>query len=321
MTQPSPVRREDSDPLSIDLPGLNLLAHAVSAAEHGWHVFPLRPNDKRPAGHAESRCPRTGRCTEGHKTPEQRATTDPDLLAAAWTHAPYNVGIATGPSGLLVVDLDTLKPTDEEGTPDGVALFEALCERAGQAVPLTHRVRTARGGQHLYFTQPDGQRLGNTAGRLGKHIDTRGWGGYVVAPGSTTADGAYEVLDSRPPAPLPAWILDALTVRPKPVQAVLAAPVPLSVRASRYAAAALRNETDNVARAADGTRNATLLAAARALGRLVASGDLTRQDVQEALSRAAAGNATQSKRYYDDVITRGLDWSIAHNPVGSRRTA
>ncbi|MFD3334114.1 bifunctional DNA primase/polymerase [Streptomyces sp. NPDC058700] len=310
-----------SDLPAIDLPGLDLLAHAISAANRGWPVFPLRPRDKRPAGHAESHCPRTGRCTDGHKTPEQRATTDHDLLAAAWTHAPYNIGIATGPSGLLVIDLDTLKPTDEKGTPDGVALFEALCERAGQAAPLTHRVRTARGGQHLYFTQPDGVRLGNTAGRLGKHIDTRGWGGYVVAPGSTTADGSYEILDGRPPAPLPAWILDALTAHPKPVQAPTVPPVPLTVRASRYAAAALRNEVDNVVHAADGTRNATLLSAARALGRLVASGDLARQDVEEALRRAAAGNATQSQRYYDDVITRGLDWSIAHNPAGTRRTA
>ncbi|MFK0214943.1 bifunctional DNA primase/polymerase [Streptomyces sp. NPDC090298] len=321
MTQPDPIRREPDGLPSIDLPGLNLLAHAVAAAERGWRVFPIRPGDKRPAGHAERRCPGTGRCADGHKTPEQRATTDVDLLAAAWTHAPYNIGIATGPSGLLVVDLDTLKDTDEKGTPDGVALFEALCERAGQAVPLTHRVRTARGGMHLYFTQPDDVRLGNTAGRLGKHIDTRGWGGYVVAPGSHTANGSYEVLDDCLPAPLPTWILDALTARPKPVQAVTAPPVPLSGRASRYAAAALRNETDNVARAADGTRNATLLAAARALGRLVASGDLARQEVEEALRSAAAGNATQSQRYYDDVIDRGLDWSVAHNPAGGRRTA
>ncbi|MFC8289816.1 bifunctional DNA primase/polymerase [Streptomyces sp. NPDC057242] len=320
MTHAIPCGR-DGDLPSIDLPGLDLLAHAVAAAERGWHVFPLRPRDKRPAGHGERTCPGTGRCASGHRTPEQRATTDVDLLAAAWTHAPYNIGIATGPSGLLVVDLDTLKPNDEKGTPDGVTLFEALCERAGQAVPLTHRVRTARGGMHLYFTQPDGTRLGNTAGRLGKHIDTRGWGGYVVAPGSSTADGAYEVLDSRPPAPLPGWLLGALTARPKPIQAATVAPVPLTVRASRYAAAALRGEVDNVAHAADGTRNATLLSAARALGRLVASGDLTRQEAEQALSRAAAGNATQSQRYYDDVIRRGLDWSIAHNPAAGRSVA
>ncbi|MFD5415761.1 bifunctional DNA primase/polymerase [Streptomyces nojiriensis] len=302
----------------IDLPGLDLLAHAVAAAERGWHVFPLRPGDKRPAGHAQARCPGTGRCANGHRTPEQRATTDPDLLTAAWTHAPYNIGIATGPSGLLVVDLDMLKPTDEEGTPDGVTIFEALCERAGQAVPTTYRVRTARGGMHLYFTQPAGVRLGNTAGRLGKHIDTRGWGGYVVAPGSSTPDGAYTVLDSISPIPLPGWLSDALTARPKSVRDV---PAPLTVKGSRYAKAALDNEVRNVAHAGDGTRNDTLLRAARALGRFIASGDLTRVEVEQALRSAVAGNATESERYYDDVIARGLDWSIANNPAGGRRAA
>lgn len=73
-----------------------------------------------------------------------------------------------------------------------------------------------------------------------------------------------------------------------------------------------------MATAADGTRNATLLRAARALGRLIASGDLTRVQVEQALREAAAGNATQSQRYYDDVIRRGLDWSIAHNPTRRR---
>lgn len=87
---------------------------------------------------------------------------------------------------------------------------------------------------------------------------------------------------------------------------------------SGYTAAAMRGEVHNVATAGDGQRNAVLLRAARALGRLVASGDLGREEVEEALSRAVAGNATQSQRYYDDVIARGLDWSIAHNP--QRRT-
>ncbi|MFF6949336.1 bifunctional DNA primase/polymerase [Streptomyces iakyrus] len=292
-----------------------LLRAALDVASRGWHVIPLRPGDKRPAGHAQKHCPRTGRCTDGHRTPEQRATTDPELLAAAWAQQPYNVGIATGPSGLLVVDLDTLKPETLKGTSDGVTAFAALCERAGQAVPDTFRVRTARGGQHLYFAQPAGVRLHNTAGRLAKKIDTRGWGGYVVAPGSTTPDGAYTVLDDRPPVPLPGWLHDALKPPQRPVWD---ASVPLTTRASGYAAAALRNETHNVATAADGTRNATLLRAARALGRLIASGDLDRGEVEQALSRAASGNATQSQRYYEDVITRGLDWSIAHNGAGRR---
>ncbi|MBQ1157727.1 bifunctional DNA primase/polymerase [Streptomyces sp. A73] len=290
---------------------LALLAWALHAARRGWHVIPLRPGDKRPAGHGDKHCPGTGRCTSGHKTPEQRATTDQDLVSVAWSQQPYNIGIATGPSGLLVVDLDTRKDKNEEGAPDGASSFLALCERAaGQPVPATYRVRTPSGGEHLYFTQPPGARLHNTAGRLADRIDTRGWGGYVVAAGSTTPGGTYTVLDDRPPAPLPGWLHDAL----KPPQRPAPPPSgPLATRAGGYAAAALRNEVANVANATDGTRNATLLRAARALGRLVASGDLDRAEVEEALSRGAAANATQSQRYYDDVIRRGLDWSIAHN--------
>ncbi|MFJ8507580.1 bifunctional DNA primase/polymerase [Streptomyces avermitilis] len=299
---------------TVDLDRLGLLAWALEAARRNWHVIPLRVRDKRPAGHAEKYCPHTGRCAGGHKTPEQRAATDKDLLVAAWTQQPYNVGIATGPSGLLVVDLDTLKPEEQKGAPDGATSFAALCERAGQDIPATYRVRTARGGEHLYFTQPSGVRLHNTAGRLAKKIDTRGWGGYVVAAGSTTPDGAYEVMDDRAPVPLPDWLHDALKPPPRPAYTM-----PHSMKsASGYAAAALRGETANVAGAVDGTRNAVLLRAARALGRLVASGDLERGEVEEALSRAALGNATESQRYYDDVITRGLDWSIAHNTPGGR---
>ncbi|MFJ9430077.1 bifunctional DNA primase/polymerase [Streptomyces sp. NPDC101490] len=308
MTHPPLIPGDPQDPPLIDLPGLNLLAHALAAAERGWHVFPLRPCDKRPAGHSQSRCPGTGRCTEGHRTPEQRATTDADLIAAAWTHAPYNVGIATGPSGLLVVDLDTLKPEDKEGTPDGVATFEALCERAGQAVPLTHRTRTPSGGMHLYFTQPDGARLGNTAGRLGAHVDTRGWGGYVVAPGSVTPAGIYEVLDSRPPAPLPGWLHTALTAPPE-----TAAPRPVRLVAlghgQRAAEVALERETAAVRATQEGGRNAQLLSSVRKVGRFVAWGDLPRHVAEEAFQGAgeAAGLPSAECR---TTIRSALDWSI-----------
>ncbi|WMD03208.1 bifunctional DNA primase/polymerase [Streptomyces sp. FXY-T5] len=300
---------------SASLECLPQLASALAAAERGWPVIPLRPGSKRPAGHAERACPGTGRCAGGHRTPEERATTDPDLIHAAWAHRLYNVGIATGPAGLLVIDLDVCKPQEPEGAPDGATSLQALCERAGQALPDTYRVRTARGGEHLYFTAPRGVRLRNSTNRLGAHIDTRAWGGYVVAPGSTTPDGTYTVLDDRNPATLPEWLSAALRSKPKRANYAMAI---FTKCHSGYAAAALRGEVRNVATAADGTRNATLLRAARALGRLIASGDLDRTEVEQALSRAAAGNATQSQRYYDDVITRGLDWSIAHNSAGGR---
>ncbi|WP_372407739.1 bifunctional DNA primase/polymerase [Streptomyces luteireticuli] len=302
-----------TEPLATDLGSLPLLASALDAAERGWPVIPLRPGAKSPAGHSEQRCPRTGRCSDGHLKPEQRATTDPSLIHAAWARGRWNVGIATGPAGLLVIDLDVPKPGNTERAPSGTDSWQALCERAGTR-PVTRQVRTPSGGEHWYFTTPPGTRLGCTVGQLGPRIDTRAWGGYVVAPGSTTPNGAYTVLGDHEPAPLPDWLHNALTPPPRPGHAV---PDALRNRGG-YAAAALRAEERNVATAADGTRNATLLRAARALGRLVASGDLTRNEVEEALSRGAGANATQPQRYYDDVIARGLDWSIAHNPNRGR---
>ncbi|MHC0432009.1 bifunctional DNA primase/polymerase [Streptomyces sp. O3] len=295
-----------------------LLHAALNAAARGWHVHPLRPGTKRPALHGETTCPRTGPCADGHLKWEQRATTDPDRIRAAWSRTPFNVGIATGPSGLLVVDLDTPGHKDSSAdAPDGATAFAALCERAGHAVPHTYRTRTASGGQHLYFTAPPSIRLANTAGTLAPLVDTRAWGGYVVAAGSTTPTGPYETVGACTVAPLPEWLLAILKPVPKPAHALS---VPVSTHAPAYAAAALRNEVHNVATAADGTRNTTLLRAARALGRLIASGDLSRTEVEDALSRGAAGNATQSQHYYDDVIRRGLDWSVAHNP-GKGHTA
>lgn len=289
-----------------DLTRLGLLACATQAAQRGWHVIPLRPMDKRPAGHAEQYCPATGRCADGHRTPEQRATTDVELLIAAWAQAPYNVGIATGPSGLLVIDLDTLKPKDPKGTPDGATSFAALCERAGQSAPDTYRVRTARGGEHLYFTQPPGIRLHSTAGRLARKIDTRGWGGYVVAPGSTTSDGTYTVLDDREPAPLPDWLREALTAAPAAEQGPLRLPV---VAGSLVAQAALEAECATVAAAPDGTRNTLLNRSAFKVGRFVAWGDLPRHVVEEAFQAAGelAGLAAAECR---TTIRSALDGSI-----------
>ncbi|WP_331731236.1 bifunctional DNA primase/polymerase [Streptomyces sp. NBC_00859] len=292
-----------------------LLSAALDAAARGWSVFPLRPGDKRPALHGEAVCPGLGDCAGGHRKWEQRATLDPDRIRRAWADRPFNIGLATGPSGLVVVDLDMPKPNSSTGTPCGVTTFHALCERAGQAVPATYRTRTASGGHHLYFTTPDGARLGNSAGKLGKLIDTRAWGGYVVAPGSFTPTGPYTVTDHSDPAPLPGWLYALL--RPRQASRGLMA-VPSSSKASRYAAAALAAETATVEVAPEGERDSTLLSAARALGRFIAWGDLPRSVVEEAL-QSAGECANLPSNQCRSTVRSGLNWSIARNQ--QRRTA
>ncbi|WP_078950870.1 bifunctional DNA primase/polymerase [Streptomyces viridochromogenes] len=311
MTQPIDVRRATRSPdvLTASLDCLPLLASALTSAERGWPVIPLHPQAKRPAGHAERDCPRTGRCADGHRKPEQRATTNPDLIHATWATRPYNVGIATGPAGLLVIDLDVCKPEEPKGAPDGATSLAALCERTGQTVPTTYRVRTARGGEHLYFTTPKGVRLKNSANRLGPHIDTRAWGGYVVAPGSTTPDGTYEVAHDASVAELPDWLAALLTEPHKP------APVPVHVHdGTRAATTALERECAVIASATEGGphgRNNTLHKSACKVARFVAWGDIPRHVVEEAIQ--GAGEATGlPPAECRTTIRSAMDWVIAH---------
>ncbi|MFF4378754.1 bifunctional DNA primase/polymerase [Kitasatospora sp. NPDC001547] len=307
--------------------GNPLLNAALNAVERGWHVFPLLPRSKRPALHPAATCPRTGPCTTGHQGWEQRATLDPGIVRRTWLHGPYGVGLATGPSNLVVVDLDTPKPGAvppqewaNEQVADGFDVLYALCERNGQPFPDdTYSVITPSGGLHLYFTAPAGTALRNTAGQhgsgLGWLIDTRAGGGYVVAAGSTVDGRRYEVGRDTAPAPLPGWITRLLTPPPRPVTTPFRLDRRTTGNRPAYVDAALRNETANVADATEGTRNWTLTRAARALGRFVANGKLSRGEVEQAL-KGAAERAGLTAREADATITNALNWSIAHNPAG-----
>ncbi|CAM5562984.1 bifunctional DNA primase/polymerase [Streptomyces griseorubiginosus] len=286
-----------------------LLRAALDAAERGWHVFPLRPGTKRPALHGEQACPRSGECTAGHRKWEERATTDPDRIRAAWSRSPFNVGIATGPSGLVVVDLDVPKDKGSSDAPSGADTFRALCKRAGHPVPDTYRTRTASGGEHFYLAAPDGIRLPNTAGTIGELVDSRAWGGYVVAAGSRTPSGVYEALCGAAATPLPSWLQSIV----EPVPRVPQAPsVAVAGQSRRYADVALDSEVRSVAAAQLGSREAALFRAARALGRFVAWGDLPRHVVEQALQEAgeAAGLTVAECR---STLRSALNWSIAHN--------
>jgi Bifunctional DNA primase/polymerase, N-terminal len=255
-----------------------LLGAALSAAARGWQVFPLAPGRKTPAV----------------RDWETRATADAERIRRCWSAGPFNVGVACGPSGLVVVDLDTPKPGQDTagewrlpGVGCGEDVLAVVADRAGQPLPVdTLAVRTGRGGLHLYFAAPTGSRLRNTAGRLGWLIDTRAAGGYVVAAGSIVDGRPYRLLTDRPPAPLPGWLADRLTdpgPTPGPIDLP---PPPAKDRAARYAHAALRGELQHVLDAPAGTRNHTLNRAAFALGQLVAGRLLDEQLVVDALGRA-----------------------------------
>jgi hypothetical protein len=214
------------------------------------------------------------------------ATSDPDIIRRHWRSG-SNIGVGCQASRLLGVDLDR---NHGDGSADGVETFTNLCAERGEAWPHTFTVRTPRGGLHLYYRAPSTRPFGNTSGRLGPGIDTRGpgdgnHGGYLVGPGSVVDGRAYEVVRDMPIQPLPAWLADLLDPRPqapRPVQ-----PVTLPRVSDRYASRALEGEVQRVLGARAGERNDQLNRAAFALGTLVGAAMLDRDTAEAALLQAA----------------------------------
>jgi putative DNA primase/helicase len=163
-------------------------------------VFPLREGSKEPLGELVPRG-------------VLNATTKPDLIRRWWVaHPDANVGIACGPSGLIVVDCDVKNGVD------GIESWRDL-DIHGE----TWVCETPSKGLHLYYAA-DGHEVRNSASRVGPGIDIRAQGGYVVAPPSTTPAGDYGwALDCRPNErellPVPEALLALLDVaKPRATQ-------------------------------------------------------------------------------------------------------
>jgi Bifunctional DNA primase/polymerase, N-terminal len=273
------------------------LTGALAAARHGWPVFPLRAGEKRP------------RVTEW----EAVATTSRDRIWWWWRrHPDDNVAIATGPAGLVVIDLDLARP-DEAPSPEhfgargGLDVFAALAAERGYVPGSTWTVQTPSGGRHLYFRAPaTGGPWRNTAGRLGWHIDTRASGGYVVAAGSVVDGRPYNLIHDPDPIELPAWIAQrlALQAAPTPARVSGAGEAP---KARGYAPAALAGEVERVLDAPVGQRNAALNRAAWNLARHIATGILDRGDVEAALQVAGAAAGGQSAAGVAATIRSAID--------------
>ena len=286
--------------------GSTLLRSALAMATRDWHVFPCAVGGKRPA-------------LPGNW--QHLATTDPARIRHWWTRMPYNIGISCSPSGLVIIDLDIAKDGNagdlaeaarDAGPACGARSLADLCERHGQPYPTgTFTVRTPSGGTHLYF-QATPRKIRNSASRLGSLIDVRAAGGYVVGPGSRVAGRAYELLSGDIPDPFPDWIADALDEHPDPPADPRPVPPAGTRGATAYAMAALRNECDRMATAADGTRHDTLNKAAFNLGQLVGAGLLPELAVITSLADAAS-QAGLPDRDIPRIIRSGIEAGI-RNP-------
>jgi predicted P-loop ATPase len=222
---------------------------AAHYAARGWGVFPVR-----------------------HKRPtvaswRDRATTPPPpdtVRAEARAVAASGLGLACGgPARLVVVDVD-----GDEGRAS-LAVLEA--DHGPLPPTLTQRTGRDGGGEHRVFTVPEGMPLPrNSAGTLGRGLDVRAEGGYVVVAPSVHESGRrYEWIDTREPAPLPPWLHERMMgeARVEPDRAAPSA-APDRHRRAKWAAAKLAGCVDEVRGAPQGARNARLNAAAYTCGRL-----------------------------------------------------
>lgn len=257
---------------------LELAQHYVA---QGWPVFPCR-------SHAEEHVDQaTGEIiTLGEKTPLtpngfKGATRFPRIIERWWSDWPdAAVGLPTGEkTGFFALDIDN--------KPGGANGFDWLSEMEAEHGPLpdTARVTSPNGGLHIYFKYVVGTR---NRGALGAGVDIRSEGGYVLAAGSTMANGrSYKwETDTREIADAPAWLLDLLLPKSAPAHTQYS----LSAATNNaYVDAAVDRELADLAGAPMGTRNNALNDAAFSIGTIVGAGALGEAEARALLQDVARG--------------------------------
>lgn len=203
------------------------LGAAARAVSQGFSIFPVEPYDKLPH---KIRPDADYRIRWGDV-----ATTDLAKVVEWWRYSPEaNVGVACKPSGLIVVDCDMPKRTNQlKDTPweylheklgplvDGADVLREMCGRFGDdyaRLERTYRVCTTRMGLHLYFRWPDGVQASQASpvpGLVDVRCNGGERGGYVLAAGSQTPSGLYVAENDLPIADAPAWLVELCREQPK----------------------------------------------------------------------------------------------------------
>ncbi|TDH35704.1 DUF3987 domain-containing protein [Pseudohoeflea suaedae] len=289
---------------------------ALSYAAQGIPVFPCRQGDEDSGdvdpetGEVLFLKAKTPRTSNGFKGASAREY----IINTFWDRYPNSmVGIPTGEQiGAWVLDVDVHKD-DDGNVINGYETLEALCEKHGD-MPDTARATTAGGGMHYYFKHVPGVR---NRGALGPGIDVRSSGGYVIAPGSVTADGReYTWVDHDgegfpPIANAPEWLLSL--VLPQQPQGTTPYTHTSTTQNNTYVERAVHDELDALAATAQGGRGEAVNRSAFSLGTIVGAGALSRNEAEAGLLAAARSNGVVAKdgeREIKAKIRRGLDAGI-----------
>jgi hypothetical protein len=276
-----------------------LLDTALDYAAAGWHVFPLKPGDKKPA------------TAHGLKD----ATTDEETIRAWWQRNPrYNIGIATGAtSGIVVVD------TDNEQAEEYVTL---------QGDSPTRQQTTAK-GRHRLYRHPGTDTRNTTALHGVAGLDVRGDGGYIVAAPSVHPSGVvYAWENDIDLAPLPAWVTR------KREREQTSARNGVGNGEDHYAEQALAGELVKLARCQNGSRNDTLFKVARRVNELVMANrlpesvfneietiaqrtDLPEKEITATIASARSGGTPEYAGLPEDTRRNGTTPEQAEAPDGA----
>lgn len=255
----------------------NVIESAVEyATQRGWYLLPCR--GKRPVIDWK----------EG-STNDLEKIRDWHRLDVAWD----SIGVDTGKSGLVVLDVDT------DDWP------------AESTLPSTLSVRTPK-GRHYYYKALDGQEIRNSASKIAPHVDVRGSGGFAILPPSPGYVWANNASITSVPQNL---VQD--TSREKTTKDLV---FHFSGTTTAYGLRALEANIGRILTADNGTRNDILNIAAYNVGRLVASEDIERETAYYKLARAAALVGLQDDEI-ETTITSGLQagqlqpWEMGEEPI------
>ncbi len=298
-------------------------------------VFPLKERDKKPLPFS---------------TGFLAASADPDLAAARWAgsadlpirepkfegerlprriraNASCNVACATGEiSGFWVLDLD------------GPEAEEDLAKLVAVNGPLPETVEQGTGkGRHLCFAWDPEFEVRNSASKIGRGIDVRGNGGYIVLPPSIHPSGRqYAWTPGKSPrerafVPAPRWLLQ-LACPPAPA----ASSEPRQARTferrggtSKFGQATLATACARVAQAQPGQQQSALFGYAAFIGAYVAGGEIeeaqAREELIDAGLRMVATKGAWTRKEVESAVVRGMAKGAAHpkqaEPLQQFRTA